>query len=96
MERISASTSAHSSGCATLPVQCDGLTDYSPKDAPWDVHRSEADDVGGIYAGAVEFDHVRFGYDPDRLIINDFTAQIQAGQAKELNLIFGSIWRKGR
>lgn len=56
MERISASTSAHSSGCATLPVQRDGLTDYSPKDAPWDVHRSQADDVGGIYATAVEFE----------------------------------------
>lgn len=56
MERISASTSAHSSGCATLPVQRDGLTDYSPKDAPWDVHRSQADDVGGIYAAAVEFE----------------------------------------
>lgn len=56
MERISASTSAHSSGCSAVPVQRDGLTDYSPKDAPWDVHRSQADDVGGIYATAVEFE----------------------------------------
>lgn len=30
--------------------------------------------------GAVEFDQVRFGYDPDRTIINDFTARIQPGQ----------------
>jgi len=34
----------------------DGLTDYSPSDAPWDTHRAIADDVGGIYAGAVEFE----------------------------------------
>ena len=34
----------------------DGLTDYSPKDAPWDVHRGQSDDVGGIYATAVEFE----------------------------------------
>jgi ATP-binding cassette subfamily B multidrug efflux pump len=30
--------------------------------------------------GAVEFDHVRFGYNPDRIIINDFTTSIQPGQ----------------
>lgn len=34
----------------------DGLTDYSPSDGPWDTHRAIADDVGGIYAGAVEFE----------------------------------------
>jgi plasmid rolling circle replication initiator protein Rep len=34
----------------------DGLTDYSPKDAPWDAHRGQSDDVGGIYATAVEFE----------------------------------------
>lgn len=34
----------------------DGLTDYSPKDAPWDVHRGQTDDVAMIYAGAVEFE----------------------------------------
>lgn len=56
MERIAASTSVHSSGCAALPVQRDGLTDYSPKDKPWDVHRGQADDVGWIYAAAVEFE----------------------------------------
>ena len=32
------------------------LTDYSPDDKPWDVHRALADDVGGIYAGAVDFE----------------------------------------
>lgn len=30
--------------------------------------------------GAVEFDHVRFGYNADRVIINDFTAKILPGQ----------------
>lgn len=34
----------------------DGLIDYSPKDAPWDVHRGQSDDVGGIYASAAEFE----------------------------------------
>jgi len=30
--------------------------------------------------GKVEFSHVRFGYDPDRIIINDFSAVIEPGQ----------------
>lgn len=30
--------------------------------------------------GDVVFDHVRFGYQPDKMIINDFTAKIQSGQ----------------
>ena len=38
------------------PSSHDALTDYSPKDAPWDVHRGQADDVGGIYSAAVDFE----------------------------------------
>ena len=34
----------------------DGLTDYSPSDAPWDRNRAIADDVAGIYAQVVEFE----------------------------------------
>ena len=30
--------------------------------------------------GDVEFEHVHFGYDPDRIIINDFSATAKAGQ----------------
>ncbi len=30
--------------------------------------------------GQVDFDHVRFGYVPDQVIINDFTASVQPGQ----------------
>ena len=30
--------------------------------------------------GDVEFKHVHFGYDPDRIIINDFSAHAKAGQ----------------
>lgn len=30
--------------------------------------------------GDVEFRNVRFGYDPDKIIIQDFSAQVQAGQ----------------
>jgi plasmid rolling circle replication initiator protein Rep len=29
------------------------LTDYSPKDRPWDVHRAQAQQVEGIYSGTV-------------------------------------------
>lgn len=32
------------------------LTDYNQKDAPWDTHRAQADEVGGIYAGVIEFE----------------------------------------
>jgi ATP-binding cassette, subfamily B, multidrug efflux pump len=30
--------------------------------------------------GMVEFEHVRFGYDPDKIIIKDFSAVVQPGQ----------------
>jgi len=30
--------------------------------------------------GRVTFDHVHFGYDPDKVIIRDFSADIQPGQ----------------
>ena len=30
--------------------------------------------------GSVQFAHVHFGYNPDKIIINDFSAQIQPGQ----------------
>jgi ATP-binding cassette subfamily B multidrug efflux pump len=30
--------------------------------------------------GAVTFEHVRFGYDPDKIIIKDFSADVQPGQ----------------
>lgn len=32
----------------------------------------------------VEFDHVMFGYDPDKIIIHDFSAQVKAGQTVAL------------
>ncbi len=31
-------------------------------------------------AGNVEFSHVRFGYDPDKIIIHDFSAKVKDGQ----------------
>ncbi len=34
----------------------DYLTDYSPKDKPWDTHRALTDDVAAIYARAAEFE----------------------------------------
>ncbi|MBX3083748.1 MAG: ABC transporter ATP-binding protein [Anaerolineae bacterium] len=30
--------------------------------------------------GSVEFDHVHFGYNPDKIIINDFSAKVKPGQ----------------
>ena len=32
------------------------------------------------FVGAVGFDHVRFGYDPEKTIIGDFSAQVRPGQ----------------
>ncbi len=34
----------------------------------------------GDIRGEVEFDHVRFGYDEDKPVINDFSAKIESGQ----------------
>ena len=33
---------------------------------------------------SIEFDHVRFGYDPDKPVIKDFSARIEAGQSVAL------------
>lgn len=30
--------------------------------------------------GSVEFEHVKFGYDPEKIIINDFSAKVKTGQ----------------
>ena len=30
--------------------------------------------------GNVEFEHVHFGYNPDKIIINDFSAKVKEGQ----------------
>ena len=37
--------------------------------------------------GDVEFKHVHFGYNEDRIIINDFSAKVKEGQKKVLNNI---------
>lgn len=34
----------------------------------------------GPVRGAVEFDHVTFGYDPDHIVIHDFSAKVEPGQ----------------
>ncbi|HWS41648.1 MAG TPA: ABC transporter ATP-binding protein [Pseudoflavonifractor sp.] len=34
----------------------------------------------GKLEGAVRFDHVRFGYDPEKIIINDFSAAVEPGK----------------
>ena len=42
--------------CSEFAKNCNSyLTDYSPKDAPWDVHRSEAQRVEQIYADSSAF-----------------------------------------
>ncbi len=40
-------------------------------------------DVGTLH-GNVSFDHVRFGYDPEKTIIHDFSAQVAEGQTVAL------------
>ena len=44
-------------------------------------HRSEEPSAEKIrLKGDVQFSHVRFGYDPDEVIIKDFSADVKAGQ----------------
>lgn len=42
--------------------------------------RPDAIDDAGEIEGAVEFDHVSFGYDPDHIVIHDFSAKVKPGQ----------------
>lgn len=56
MEDLSASCVKDKRKNISSPELADGLTDYSPSDAPWDANRALSDDVGGIYAGAAEFE----------------------------------------
>lgn len=49
------------------------------------VHLNERDDVPDTddnihIKGSVQFAHVKFGYNPDKIIINDFSASIEPGQ----------------
>ena len=37
-------------------AQRTGLVDYSPKNKPWNAHKGNADDIGGIYSRATEFE----------------------------------------
>ena len=48
-----------------------------PEEQDPDAHLSIADmDI----RGDVDFDHVHFGYDPEEIVINDFSAHVKAGQ----------------
>ena len=45
--------------------------------------RNECAEQAGLpekVSGKVDFDHVRFGYNPDQIIIHDFTAHVEPGQ----------------
>lgn len=42
--------------------------------------RMEQAVLPGEASGKVDFDHVRFGYNPDQIIIHDFTAHVEPGQ----------------
>ena len=42
--------------------------------------RTAAVPDGRKVVGNVEFDHVSFGYDPEKIIIHDFSAKVEAGQ----------------
>jgi len=77
MQDLAPCSVQHTQPSETVPAQRDALTDYSPNDQPWNVHRGQADDVGGIYAGAVDFERyaarmaecgglLRFGWSDDR------------------------------
>nr|CRY97863.1 hypothetical protein [uncultured prokaryote] len=58
MERVSASTSSHSSDdrdALHTPVARDGLSDYSPKDTKWDVYRAQTELIADLLAEYDEF-----------------------------------------
>lgn len=42
--------------------------------------KPDAIDDAGEIEGAVEFEHVTFGYDPDHIVIHDFSAKVEPGQ----------------
>ncbi|MBP3898308.1 MAG: ABC transporter ATP-binding protein [Mogibacterium sp.] len=42
--------------------------------------RPDAIDDAGEIRGAVEFEHVTFGYDPEHIVIHDFSANVEPGQ----------------
>lgn len=42
--------------------------------------RPDAIDDAGEIEGAVEFEHVTFGYDPEHIVIHDFSAKVEPGQ----------------
>ena len=42
--------------------------------------RPDAIDDAGEIKGAVEFEHVTFGYDPEHIVIHDFSAKVKPGQ----------------
>ena len=56
MENVTASTSVHSSEIIALEQPRDGLSDYSPNDVRGTFTEGQSDDVGGIYASALEFE----------------------------------------
>ena len=43
-------------------------------------HAHMSDALGDRARGDVDFDHVRFGYKPDKPVIHDFSASVKAGQ----------------
>jgi ATP-binding cassette subfamily B protein len=58
-----------------------GVLDEAPKVALPEVSTAAPD---GLFGGAVEFDHVSFGYRAEREIVHDFSLQISAGQTVAL------------
>lgn len=56
MEHGQAVNRGSHSSCTTGKSTTDGLSDYSQKDKPWDVHRGQATDVQAIYEQAQEFE----------------------------------------
>lgn len=75
MEEVTSSCANDSAG--SQPDSNMNLVDYSPKDAPWDAHRGQTDDVAMIYAAEREFKRyaermddcsgiLRFGWDTNQ------------------------------
>ena len=62
----------------SMAAAAERVFDFLGEDEEYDVPDAVTD-LGDI-SGSVEFDHVSFGYDPEKIIIHDFSAKVQPGQ----------------
>lgn len=65
-----------------VPEAAHPVTVSRREDGSFDLHftNGSGKEVTEKFVGAVRFNHVHFGYDPEKIIINDFSADVHPGQ----------------